>query len=250
MNPLAEISPWLPVFFLAALLYSSVGHGGASAYLALLVLSGLARPETVPVVLALNIAVAFIAFVNYRHAGHFSLRLLWPFAVTSVPAAFIGGSLHVSARVFSIILGVALLAAAVRLLLVNRFRQAPTAYPRDSRLLIALPVGIVLGLLAGLVGIGGGIFLSPLLLLLGWADAKQTGAVTAGFIILNSASGLLAQSLKSTPDWSLLWLLLAVVVSGALIGSWWGAFKLSTARLQQVLGAVLLAAGIKLLLTA
>lgn len=100
------------------------------------------------------------------------------------------------------------------------------------------------------MGIGGGVFLSPLLLLLGWADAKRTGAVAAGFIILNSASGLIAQTLNSTPDWSLLWPLLAAVVTGALIGSWWGAFKLSTTRLLQVLGVVLLVAGVKLLLTA
>ncbi len=250
MSHFAEIGAWLPLFFLAALLYSSIGHGGASAYLALLVLSGLARPETVPLVLALNIAVALTAFVNYHRAGHFSMRLLWPFAVTSVPAAFIGGSLNISMRIFSVILGAALLVAAVRFLLFNSSRQAQIAHPPDSLLLIALPAGAILGLLAGLVGIGGGVFLSPLLLLLGWADTRQTGAVTAGFIILNSASGLIAQTLKSTPDWSLLWPLLVTVVIGALIGSWWGAFKLSTTRLQQVLGAVLLAAGVKLLFAA
>lgn len=250
MNHLAEIGAWLPVFFLAALLYSSVGHGGASAYLALLVLIGLARPETVPLVLVLNIAVAFTAFVNYHRAGHFSMRLLWPFAVTSVPAAFIGGSLNISMRVFSVILSIALLAAAVRFLLFNSSRQTQIAHSPDSRLLIALPAGAILGLLAGLVGIGGGVFLSPLLLLLGWADVKRTGAVTAGFIILNSASGLMAQTLKGAPDWGLLWPLLITVVTGALIGSWWGAFKLSITRLQQVLGVVLLAAGVKLLLAA
>lgn len=249
MSHLAEIAPWLPVFFLAALIYSSVGHGGASAYLALLVLSGLARPETVPLVLVLNIAVASIAFVNYRRAGYFSLRLLWPFALTSVPAAFIGGSLNVSMRVFSVILGLALLAAAVRFLLFNSSRQTSIAHLPHGRLLIALSAGIILGLLAGLVGIGGGIFLSPLLLLLGWADARQTGAVTAGFIILNSASGLMAQTFNHAPDWSLLWPLLAAVLAGAAIGSRWGAFKLSVARLQQVLGVVLLAAGVKLLVS-
>ncbi len=108
-------------------------------------LSGLARPETVPLVLALNIAVALTAFVNYHRAGHFSMRLLWPFAVTSVPAAFIGGSLNISMRVFSVILGAALLAAAVRLLFFNSSRQAQIAHPPDSLLLIALPAGAILG---------------------------------------------------------------------------------------------------------
>ncbi|MCL5669044.1 MAG: sulfite exporter TauE/SafE family protein [Gammaproteobacteria bacterium] len=248
MSHLAEIGPWLPVFFLAALLYSSVGHGGASAYLALLVLSGLARPETVPLVLVLNIAVALIAFVNYHRAGHFSLRLLWPFAATSVPAAFIGGSLNISMQLFSVILGLALLAAALRFLFFASPRQAHITY-LPHRLLIALPAGAILGLLAGLVGIGGGVFLSPLLLLLGWADTKRTGAVTAGFIVLNSASGLTAQTLNNTPDWGLFWPLLVTVLAGAAIGSWWGAFKLSTTRLQQVLGVVLLAAGVKLLVS-
>lgn len=133
MSHLAEIGAWLPVFFLAALLYSSIGHGGATAYLALLVLAGLARPETVPLVLVLNIAVALTAFVNYHRAGHFSLRLLWPFAVTSVPAAFIGGSLNISMQVFSVILGIALLAAAVRFLLFNSSRQTPVKHKSHIR---------------------------------------------------------------------------------------------------------------------
>ncbi|MBI3608714.1 MAG: sulfite exporter TauE/SafE family protein [Nitrospirae bacterium] len=233
---------------LVAVLYSSVGHGGASGYLALLVLAGFARPEITPVVLVLNILVASIGFVAYRRAGHFSSALLVPFVVASIPAAFVGGMLAVDDRAYRFILGCALAAAAIRFLLVPSIASPSRPIPTRRTWEIGLPVGAVLGLLAGMVGIGGGIFLSPLLLFMGWADAKQTAAVSAAFIVLNSLTGLSAQFLRGASlDWSLTLPLLAAVAVGGAIGSFLGATRFSLLALQRLLGIVLALAGLKLI---
>ncbi|OGF53632.1 MAG: hypothetical protein A2Z21_05280 [Candidatus Fraserbacteria bacterium RBG_16_55_9] len=237
----------LLLFFIAALLYSSVGHGGGSAYLAIAALVGLAREEIVPIALTLNIAVAGIGFWNYWRAGHFSGQLLLPFVITSIPAAFLGGLLTISPRVFAGLLGFTLLLASASLLgLGQEIRPKWTTQPR-----IVWPTGLiigaVLGLLAGLIGVGGGIFLSPFLLFLGWADAKRTAAVSSAFIVLNSMSGLLARSLQSSPNWDLLLPLLASVVVGGMLGSRLGAQRFSPVLVQRLLGAVLFIASLKLL---
>ena len=241
-------SGWLiPLFFFAAFLYSSVGHGGASAYLGIFVLAGWARPEIAPVVLVLNVLVTVTGLINYTRAGHFSLRLLLPFVIASVPAAFLGGLVDLPPRLFSGILGVALLAAAGRFLFLQRPVQAGP--PRSAAAVygIGLPIGLALGFLAGLIGIGGGIFLSPVLLLLGWADAKQTAAVSAAFIVVNSISGLFAHSMRESLNLGLLVPLAVAVLSGGTAGSWWGAFRVSPVFLQRLLGAVLLTASLKLI---
>ena len=240
-------APLAALFFAAALLYSSVGHGGASAYLAILALAGFDREMMVPTVLVLNILVTLWGCFNYHRAGHLDLRLLRPFILASIPAAFLGGMLQVPQNVFSLILGGTLLAAGLRFLFFSKPIRAKEV--RSSKVLwgVGLPVGFGLGFLAGLIGIGGGIFLSPLLLLLGWAGVKKTAAVSAGFIVLNSASGLAAHLLKSTPDYSLLGVLAAAVIVGGGLGSYAGAARLSPAVLQKLLGAVLLAASFKLL---
>ena len=233
---------------LVAILYSSVGHGGASGYLALLVLAGFARPEITPVVLVLNILVASIGFVSYQRAGHFSSALLLPFAAGSVPAAFVGGMLAVDDHVYRLILGYALLVSAIRFLLVPSVAAPSRPIPTGRLWGIGLPVGGVLGLLAGMVGIGGGIFLSPLLLLMGWADVKRTAAVSAAFIVLNSSTGLAAQLLRGgSLDWELALPLLAVVAIGGAIGSFLGATRFSLLALQRLLGLVLASAGLKLI---
>ena len=243
--------PWIGVLlgaFLVAVLYSSVGHGGASGYLALLVLAGFARPEITPVVLVLNILVASIGFLSYQRAGHFSSALLVPFVVTSIPAAFVGGLLAVDDRAYRLILGCALAAAAVRFLLVPSISARSRAVPARRAREIGLPVGGVLGLLAGMVGIGGGIFLSPLLLFMGWADARQTAAVSAAFIVLNSSTGLAAQLLRGgSLDWGLAAPLLAAVAVGGAIGAFLGATRFSLLSLQRLLGVVLASAGFKLI---
>ena len=169
------------LFLLAAMLYSSVGHAGASGYLAVMALFGLAPAVMKPTALALNILVAAIATLKFYRAGRFSFELFWPFAVTSIPAAFIGGAIMLPARWYDAIVGVALLCAAVWM-----FRSAKTA----AKVLVhqppvgaALACGLVIGLLSGLTGVGGGIFLSPLILMMGWAETRATSAVAAAFIL-------------------------------------------------------------------
>jgi len=237
----------LPLFLLAAMLYSSVGHGGASAYLAILVLAGYARPDIAPTVLILNILVTVTGFVNYFRAGHFTPRLLWPFILASIPAAYLGGMISLSQQTFSGILGGALFLAGLRFILFTKpILPRPSLKPAWVYG-IGLPVGLALGFLAGLIGIGGGIFLSPLLLLMGWADAKQTAAVSAAFIILNSLSGLAAHALNGTIHPGLAVPLGLTVLIGGQVGSWWGAWKVPPKVLQQVLGVVLLIASLKMI---
>ncbi|MBI5379027.1 MAG: sulfite exporter TauE/SafE family protein [Nitrospirae bacterium] len=239
----------IPSVLLIAVLYSSVGHGGASSYLAVLALAGFARSDITPVALVLNIVVASTSLFNYWQAGHFSSRLLAPFAVASIPATFVGGMITVGERIYAGLLGGTLLVAALRFLLLPRVVGPTWTLKTGPPWMFALPIGGLLGLLAGMVGVGGGIFLSPLLLLLGWADAKQTAAASAAFIVLNSLSGLSAHLLiKGTPlDWALLIPLVAAVWIGGFAGSLVGAGHLSSVRLQQLLGCVLAIAGLKLI---
>lgn len=237
---------WLvPLFFLAALTYSAVGHGGASTYLAIFALFGFAHADIVPTVLVLNLLVSGLAFINYQRAGHFELRLLVPFIVASIPAAYLGGATQVSPAAFSLLLGVALLAAALRFLLPRPIVTLTAITP--ARLYgVGVPVGLLLGFMAGLLGIGGGIFLSPLLLMLGWADTRKTAALSAAFIFLNSGAGLLAQTTQALPDWTLAGSLAVAVLAGGALGSYSGAFRLSSRILLRLLALVLLLAGLKL----
>ncbi len=245
-----SIDLWLILLIcLLAGIYASVGHGGASGYLAVLVLAGFARPDITPVVLAMNIFVATTSFLNYRQAGHFSPRLLIPFVVVSIPASFVGGMITVNDTIYSGVLGGALFVAAFRFFFLPGIvrRKEKTNNPLSWS--VSLPVGGLLGFLSGVVGVGGGIFLSPLMLLMGWADARKTGATSAAFIVLNSTSGLSAHLLKGTPfDWSLFIPLVGSAFIGGFIGSFIGARHLSLIRLQQLLGGVLAVAGFKLLL--
>ena len=236
----------VPLFFAAAFLYSSVGHGGASSYLAILVLAGYPREAITPTVLALNILVTLLGVINYYRAGHFDARLLLPFILTSIPAAYVGGSMRISEETFSLILGLTLLVAGVRLVIFTKPIAAKQVLSRRLLFGVGLPVGFALGFLAGLIGIGGGIFLSPLLLFVGWADAKKTAAVSAAFILLNSLSGLTAHIMKGVADWTLLGVLAITVLIGGGIGSYIGAFRLLPITLQRLLGAVLLLAALKL----
>jgi uncharacterized membrane protein YfcA len=205
-------------------------------------------PETMrPTALALNLVVAGLGSFRYWWAGQINLRLLGAFVFTAAPAAFIGGGIHVPSELYRPMVGVLLWAAATRL-----FWQ-PTRLaerePRAPALAIALPAGAGLGLLAGLTGTGGGIFLSPLIILFGWEDARRTSGVAAGFIFINSLAGLAGNvaSVGSLPGE--LPILLAVVTAGALVGTWLGASRLPKPRLLQGLGLVLVIAGAKLIFT-
>lgn len=239
----------LPALFLIAVLYSSVGHGGASGYLALLVLAGYARPDITPVVLLLNIAVASTAWLHYARAGYFSAQLLFPLVITSIPAAFLGGMIPLSERLYSALLGFTLLIAALRFLFLKRILNPEETTGTLCSKRWSLPLGALLGLLAGMVGVGGGIFLSPLLLFLRWADAKKTAAISAAFIVLNSISGLSAHLLQGTTiDWALFSSVAATIFIGGFVGSFLGAWRLSLLSLQQLLGSVLAIASFKLII--
>jgi uncharacterized membrane protein YfcA len=201
----------------ASLLYSSVGHGGASGYLAAMALFGLAPSVMRPTALVLNLLVAAIATVQFARAGHFSWRLFWPFAIGSVPLAFVGGMITLPTSVYKQLLGVVLLFAAYRLFLSPReFGAAPL---RLMPLPLAIAMGCIIGLLSGLTGVGGGIFLSPLLLVGRWASPKPTAAVSAAFIWVNSASGLLGQlaSVHYLPPVTALWAVAAA--TGGAVGA-------------------------------
>jgi uncharacterized membrane protein YfcA len=230
----------------AAALYSSVGHGGASAYLAIMALFAVA-PETMrPTALALNLVVAGIGAARYWLRGQTNFRLLLAFAATAMPAAYLGGSIHLPAEYYRPLVGALLLAAALRLFWQpKRLAWRETAAPS---LLITLPVGAALGLLAGLTGTGGGIFLSPLIILFAWEQPRHTSGVAAGFIVLNSVAGLLGNlaSVRALPP-EMPWWMLAVAL-GALLGTWLGVGKLPRERLLQALGLVLILAGAKLVL--
>jgi len=235
----------LPFVFLGALLYTSVGHGGATIYLAVLTLAGVPIGPLVTTILVLNILAAGIAFGNFERAGHLRWRLLLPFLCTSVPFAFVGGRVPLGGVAEQWILGGALLVGAVRLLC---FATPPNLHvPRTgAAFYVGAPLlGAVLGFLAGATGIGGGIFLSPVLLALGWATVRETGAISSAFIVLNSASGLAAKLPRTPLDLDALLPLAAVVFVGAAVGSFAGARRIPPRALQVLLGVVLLVAGVK-----
>ena len=175
----------------AAFGYASVGHGGASAYLAAMALAGIAPPEMRPVALLLNILVSSLATWKFWRAGHFRWRLFWPFAAVSIPLAYVGGAITLPGQAYKVLVGLVLLYAAWQLWHSVRAGDEMREL-REPPLGWAMLIGAAMGLLAGLTGVGGGIFLSPLLLMLGWAGTKQTSAVAAPFILVNSIAGLAA----------------------------------------------------------
>ena len=233
---------------LAAFVYASVGHGGASAYLAAMALAGIAPSEMRPAALALNVLVSAMATVKFWRAGHFRWRLFWPFAVTSIPLAYVGGALVLPGAAYKVLVGVVLLYAGWQLWRSGRGGDEMRAV-REVPLALAMAVGAVLGLLSGLTGVGGGIFLSPLLLLLGWAGTKQTSAVSAPFILVNSiaalAAGVVAKGFDF-PGW--LPLLAAAVLVGGWFGAEYGSRRFANPVVRRFLGVVLLVAGGKMVL--
>ena len=237
---------WIALLMaLAAALYSSVGHGGASAYLAIMALFAVA-PETMrPTALALNLVVAGLGAVRYWYRGQTNIRLLLAFAVTATPAAFLGGAIHLPAEYYRPLVGVLLWAAALRLF----WQPKELAYRAVTTpsLAITLPAGAALGLLAGLTGTGGGIFLSPLIILFGWEQPRHTSGVAAGFIVLNSLAGLAGNLAGFSALPTELPILVGAVAAGALLGTWLGVERLPRERLLQALGLVLAIAGYKLI---
>jgi uncharacterized protein len=229
-----------------AFLYSSVGHAGASGYIATMTLFGLASTIIRPTALVLNILVASIGTFQFWRAGHFSWKLFWPFALLSIPAAYFGGYLQPSASVLRILIGLVLLFSAVRLMF-RRTDPPETVAPSQP---VAISAGAGLGFLAGLTGTGGGIFLTPLLLFCRWAHIRQAAAVSALFIWVNSIAGLIGYFTKVHSIPSLGLILAAAAIIGGIIGSHLGSRRFAVRVISLCLATVLLIAGIKLLFTA
>lgn len=234
-------------FLVAALLYSSVGHAGASGYLAAMALIGVAPATMKPTALVLNLLVASIATTQFARAGHFSWPVLWPFALGSVPLAFVGGAITLPGHWYKILVGFVLIVSAVRLAF-ERVGSATSRPPHRPPVWAAAICGAVIGLLAGLTGTGGGIFLSPLLLFAGWAETRNTGGVSAAFILANSASGLAGNlaSVRYLPPEIPVWALAVMV--GGLIGSELGSRRIGVPAFRKLLALVLVIAGTKLIL--
>lgn len=228
-----------------ALLYSSVGHAGASGYIATMTLFGIAPGVIRPTALVLNILVASIGTFQFWRAGHFSWKLFWPFAVLSIPAAYLGGYLQPSASVLRILIGVVLLFSAVRLV----FRRSDPPEISPPSVPAAVGVGAGLGFLAGLTGTGGGIFLTPLLLFCQWANIRQAAAVSALFIWVNSIAGLVGYFTKQRSIPSLGLILAAAAIAGGIIGSHLGSRRFAVRVISLCLATVLLIAGVKLIFT-
>ncbi|MCL4180460.1 MAG: sulfite exporter TauE/SafE family protein [Verrucomicrobia bacterium] len=231
-----------------ALLYSSVGHGGATGYLTLLALAGVLPDPARTCALITNCFVASLAWYRFHQAGHFDRRILLPLVVTSIPAAWLGSRLIVPLELYQLLLGFALLASAVALVLRPDHIHAHHSH-RARPWPVALGLGAALGFLAGLTGIGGGVFLSPLLLFFRWTPTKTTGGIAAAFIVLNSLAGLvgLGSRVAETPPW--LAAVTLAAIAGALIGVYLGARRWSDTAFRWALACVLLLAGAKLGLT-
>jgi uncharacterized protein len=228
-----------------AFLYSSVGHAGASGYIATMTLFGLAPAIIRPTALILNILVALIGSFQFWKAGHFSWKLFWPFALLSIPAAYAGGYLQPSAGVLRILIGLVLLFSAARLFV--RKNDPPETSP--PAMPVAIGVGAGLGFLSGLTGTGGGIFLTPLLLFCRWAPIKKAAAVSALFILVNSIGGLVGYfSAKHSLPTLGIYLAIPAIIGGS-IGSYLGSRRLPVRGIAIFLATVLTIAGIKLVFT-
>jgi uncharacterized membrane protein YfcA len=231
--------------FAIAFLYSSVGHAGASGYIAVMTLAGLSPAFIKPTALILNILVACLGSWQFYRAGHFSWSLFWPFALLAIPLAFLGGYINLPIHVFKILVGVILIFSAFRFVIGPQEDREP----HKASLGKSLAVGGGLGFLAGLTGTGGGIFLTPVLIFARWARTKTASATSAVFILTNSASGLIGNitSTKHLP--SLVIPLAAAVISGGAIGSYLGSHRFAPVVIKRFLAMVLTIAGAKLIFT-
>lgn len=230
--------------FIVSVLYSSVGHAGASGYIAVMSLLNLAPEEIKPAALSLNILVATIAAYKFYRAGYFSWPLFWPFALFSVPAAFVGGYIMLPAGIFNLLVGAILFLSGIRFL----FPYNPESEIRKPGAVVQGVSGGGIGLLSGLTGTGGGIFLTPLMLFMRWATAKQAAAVSSLFILLNSSAGLTGHAVSHSYNLPGMIIPLAVtVVAGGLIGSHLGSRVFPEQSVKRALAVVLLIAGTKLI---
>jgi uncharacterized membrane protein YfcA len=234
------------LLFVVAFLYASVGHGGASGYLALMAIFSIAPDVMKPTALLLNLFVSLTSFIQFYRGKHFNWKLFLPFAIASVPMAFVGGLITVDTFVYKKVLGVLLLIPIIRFLF---FGNISIKDLKKSNTGLSLLIGAAIGFLSGLIGIGGGILLSPVLLLLKWSDMKQTAAISALFIFVNSLSGLTGQLTKGihfSPD---MYAYVAVAFTGGVCGAYFGSLKFNQSILKYLLAVVLMVAAYKLLFT-
>ncbi len=242
-----ELIPFLAVsIFIVAMMYASVGHGGASGYLAVMALFSLAPEALKPTALMLNIVVAGVGSYLYLSARQFSWKVFWPLVVTSIPASFIGGTFHLPPEYYRPLLGLVLFYAAWRLFV--RKSHQDDFEPNSPSIPLAMFVGGVLGFASGLIGVGGGIFLSPLMILLGWARVREVSGIAALFILVNSISGLLGHvsSLQHIPEYAPL--LAGVALLGGSIGALCGSRHLPVRVVLQAMACMLVMAGGKMFL--
>ncbi|MEO1956526.1 MAG: sulfite exporter TauE/SafE family protein [Methylophilaceae bacterium] len=236
-----------PIIFIAALLYSSVGHGGASGYIAVMALMSIAPESMRPAALTLNVLVSSIALYKFYKVKAFSWQLLLPIIVGSIPLAFLGGQITLPSHIYKPVIGVVLMIAAWQVYRSASFESLRIKQPPSKLSLVSMGAG--LGLLSGLTGVGGGIFLSPILILMNWAGTKMISGIVAAFILVNSIAGLsgvLTQPYQ-LPSGLGFWALAAV--AGGLIGAEYGSCRLGNPAIRKLLALVLVVAGIKMLLT-
>jgi uncharacterized membrane protein YfcA len=231
------------LLLVVSFLYASVGHGGASGYLALMALFSFPTVIMKPTALLLNIFVSAVSFWFFKKSNHFKWSLFYPFALSSIPMAFLGGSFTIDATLYKQILGVFLAIAILRML--NVFGKGDV-HSRPINLFLALLIGSVIGLFSGMIGIGGGIILSPIIILLGWGNMKEAAAVSALFIFVNSVSGIMGFTLQggAIPENS--WYFIPVALVGGTFGAIYGSTKFNMQTLKYVLSGVLIIATIKL----
>jgi len=224
-----------------AFLYASVGHGGASGYLAVMAIFAIAPSIMKQTALLLNLGVSLMSFIAFFRQGFFRWKLFWPFALGSIPAAFLGAKIPLTDSTYKQILGFCLLMAVIRMVYQLKEEKSNTLIP-----VLGIFIGGIIGLLSGMIGIGGGIILSPLLLLFRWASLKEAAAVSALFIFVNSMAGLAGLKTWIPLDQSqmIYWLIASLI--GGFIGAIWGSKKASNQKVKWILALVLLIASLKL----
>lgn len=234
------------MIFIAAVLYASVGHGGASGYLAAMALFGVAPAAMKPLALSMNIIVAGLGFARLARAGYFNFSLFWPFALGSIPAAYLGGAWKLTDATYRTIVGITLLLAAWRMFADYK----DDTVHRTPPFVAALILGVGIGLLSGLTGVGGGIFLSPILLMLHWTTMRESAALAAAFILVNSIAGLAGYAASPHAVWpEALWVFLLVALAGGLLGSELAVRRFAPTMLKRLLGVVLIVAAWKMIWT-
>ena len=224
-----------------AYLYASVGHGGASGYLAIMAIFAIAPPVMKQTALLLNLGVSLMSFIAFYRQGYFKWNLFWPFALGSIPAAFLGARIPLTDSTYKQILGACLFLAVIRMVVTLKESE-----PRRLNLGLGVLTGGAIGVLSGMIGIGGGIILSPLLLLFRWASLKEAAAVSALFIFVNSVSGLAGLKTWIPMDQSQMMYWLAASLVGGFLGARWGAAIASNVKVKWILALVLIIASLKL----